>query len=371
MTKRDYYEILGIKKDASKTDIKKAYRKLALKYHPDKNPDKEAEEKFKEISEAYAVLYDDEKRKLYDQYGHVGIDQNYSYEDIFKGADFSDIFRGMGFDFDFGFNDIFERFFGHRTGFNRRSTTRSRGSDLRYDIEISLEDAFNGLESTIRVPRNEICDICHGSGAKPGTKPKTCSRCKGSGQMRQSRRTAFGMFTQITTCSDCNGAGTIIEKPCSECRGSGIVQKTRNIELKIPKGVDDGSQLRLAGEGEAGQGGNGDLYIVIHIKKNPNFNRRRNDLHTIKNLLFTEATIGTKLDIKTIDGSIEKLKIPEGTQSGDIFKIRGRGMPSLYGRGQGDLYVEVKLKTPDKLSRKAKKLVEELNKELKNNNKKN
>jgi molecular chaperone DnaJ len=371
MTKRDYYEILGIDKDADKAEIKKAYRKLALKYHPDKNPDKSAEEKFKEISEAYAVLYDDEKRRLYDQYGHVGIDQNYSSEDIFRGADFSDIFRGMGFDFDFGFNDIFERFFGHRTGFNKRSSMRSRGADLRYDIEISLEDAYNGLESTIRVPRSEVCDNCNGTGANPGTKPKTCSQCNGSGQMRQSRRTAFGMFTQITTCSRCNGSGTIIDNPCSECRGSGFVQKTRNIELKIPRGVDDGSQLRLAGEGEAGTGGNGDLYIVIHIKKDSFFNRRGNDLHTVKNILFTEASIGTKLDIKTIDGSYEKLKIPEGTQTGDIFKIRGKGMPGLYGGGHGDLYVEVKLKTPKKVSRKAKKLIEELNEELKNHNKNN
>lgn len=365
MKKRDYYEILGISKDAKKAEIKKAYRKLALKYHPDKNPDKEAEEKFKEISEAYAVLYDDEKRRLYDQYGHAGIDQHYSYEDIFRGADFSDIFRGMGFDFDFGFDDIFERFFGHRTGFKRRSSMRSRGADLRYDIEISLEDAYHGLESTIHVPRSETCNICHGSGVSPGSQPKSCSQCNGTGQMRQSRRTAFGMFTQITTCSRCQGSGTIIENPCSECIGKGIVQKTRNIELKIPRGLDDGSQLRLAGEGEAGPGGTGDLYIVVHIKKNPVFTRRGNDLHTIKNVLFTEASIGTRLDIKTIDGSVEKLKIPEGTQNGDVLKIRGKGMPALHGRTQGDLYVEIQLKTPQKISRKAKKLLEELNNELK------
>ena len=366
MTKRDYYEILGVEKNASKAEIKKAYRKLALKYHPDKNPDKSAEEKFKEISESYAVLYDDEKRKLYDQFGHAGIDQRYSSEDIFRGADFSDIFRGMGFDinFGFGFDDIFERFFGHRMGFERRSARR-RGADLRYDIEISLEDAYKGLETTIRVPRSETCENCNGSGAEPGTSPKKCPQCQGTGQMRNSRRTAFGMFTQVTACIKCRGQGTFIEKPCSECKGRGFVQKTRNIELKIPKGVDDGSQLRLAGEGEAGIGGTGDLYIVIHVKRHPKFNRRGNDLHTIKELLFTEAAIGTKIDVGTIDGQTEKLKIPEGTQNGDIIRVRGKGMPGLRGRGQGDLFVEISLKTPKKLSRKARKLIDQLNDELK------
>ena len=365
MTKRDYYEILGVEKNASKAEIKKAYRKLALKYHPDKNPDKNAEEKFKEISEAYAVLYDDEKRSLYDQYGHAGIDQRYSYEDIFRGADFSDIFRGMGFDFNFGFDDIFERFFGHRMGFERGSPHRRRGADLRYDIEISLEDVYKGVETTIQVPRSETCDVCNGSGAKPGTSPKSCPQCDGTGQMRSSRRTAFGMFTQITTCNRCHGQGTIIEERCPECNGKGIIQKTRDIELRIPKGVDDGSQLRLASEGEAGSGGTGDLYVVVHIKKHPKFNRRGQDLHIIKDITFPEATIGTKIDVETLNGEVEKLKIPEGTQNGDIFKIRGRGVPGLHGRGQGDLYVEIHVKTPTKLTRRARKLLEELNDELK------
>ena len=266
MTKRDYYDILGVDKNSSKGEIKKTYRKLALKYHPDKNPSKAAEEKFKEISEAYAVLYDDEKRSMYDRFGHAGIDQRYSYEDIFRGVDFSDIFRGMGFD------DIFERFFGHRMGFDRREASRRRrGMDLRYDIEISLEDAYHGLETTINVPRTEKCDICNGSGAKPGTNPKKCPQCDGTGQMRSSRRTDFGMFTQITMCNRCRGQGTVIDDPCWECRGEGLVQKKREIELKIPKGVDDGSQLRLSGEGEAGSGGAGDLYVEIHILQHPNF----------------------------------------------------------------------------------------------------
>ena len=366
MAKKDYYDILGINKNASKAEIKKAYRKLALKYHPDKNPDKNAEEKFKEVSEAYAVLYDDKKRRLYDQYGHAGIDQRYTYEDIFRGTDFSDIFSGMDFDFGFGIDDIFERFFGHRMGFDRRPR-RTRGADLRYDIEISLEDAFKGLETTIRVPRSETCDNCNGSGAKPGTNPEKCPQCNGSGQMRSSRRTAFAMFTQVTTCSKCRGQGTFIEEPCSDCRGRGIVQKIRNIELNIPKGVDDGSQLRLAGVGEASSGGTGDLYVVVHVKKHPKFNRRGNDLHMVKEIIFTEAAIGTKIEVETIDGQIEKLKIPEGTENGDIFRIRGRGMPGLRGRGQGDLYVETKLTTPKKLTRRAKQLLEELNDEFKNN----
>jgi len=363
MAKRDYYEILGVDRNASKAEIKKAYRKLALKYHPDKNPDKDAEEKFKDISEAYAVLYDDEKRALYDRYGHAGIDQRYTYEDIFRGADFSDIFRGLGFDF--GFDDIFERFFGHRMGFDRGTPRRTRGADVRYDIEISLEDAYTGLETEIRVPRTEPCDTCSGSGAKPGTSPKQCPHCEGTGQLRRSQRTAFGMFTQVTTCNRCHGEGTIIEESCPTCKGSRTIQKTRSIELKIPQGVDDGSQLRLPGEGEPGSmgGSTGDLYVVVHLKKHPTFQRRGTDLHTIKEISFPEAALGAKVDVETLDG-IETLKIPPGTQSGDLFKLSHKGMPYLQGRGYGDLYVEVQVQTPKRLSREAKRLMEALDKEL-------
>ena len=368
MTKRDYYEILGLNKNASKAEIKKVYRKLALKYHPDKNPDKTAEEKFKEISEAYAVLYDDEKRNMYDQYGHTGIDQRYSYEDIFRGADFGDIFRGAGFDFGINFNDIFERFFGHRTGFERESSRRRRGMDLRLSIEISLEDAYNGLETEIDVPRTETCDTCNGSGAKPGTSPKKCPQCNGTGQLKQSRRTAFGMFTQISTCTKCHGQGTTIEEYCHRCNGRGTIQRTRSIELKIPRGVENGSHLRLTGEGEAGAvgGRSGDLYVVVNIKKHPKYNKRGMDLHMIKQISFPEASLGAKIEVETLDRGFEKLKIPEGTQNGEIFKINKKGMPSLHGRGYGDLYLEVHVTTPRKLSRKAKKLLEELDKEIKN-----
>jgi len=364
MTKQDYYKILNIDKNASKSDIKKAYRKLALKYHPDKNKDKDAEAKFKDISEAYAVLYDDEKRKMYDQYGHSGINQHYTSEDIFRGADFSDIFRGMGGDFGFGFDDIFEQFFGHRRGGTQRSRVQ-RGQDLRYDMEIRLEDAYHGVETEIRVPRTEICDTCQGSGAKPGTSLKKCPQCGGTGQMRVSQRTAFGMFTQVGVCQKCGGQGTIIEKACPACRGQGTIQKTRQIDVKIPTGVDDGSQLRLANQGEQmGKGGkSGDLYIVLHIKKHPKFNRRHADLHQKINISFPKAVLGSKIMIDSLKGP-EKLRIPEGIESGQIIKLSGKGMPHLHGRGYGDMYVEVHVKTPKKLSRKARKIVEELEQEL-------
>ena len=368
MTKRDYYKILGVDKNASKSEIKKAYRKLALKYHPDKNPNKDAEEKFKEISEAYAVLYDDEKRKMYDMYGHAGIDQRYSYEDIFRGVDFSDIFRGMGFDF--GFDDIFEQFFGHRGGFERRPRTQ-RGSDLRYDIEISLEQAFEGVKTEINVPRTEICETCNGSGAKPGTQPKNCSQCNGTGQKRVSQRTAFGMFTQVTTCPKCHGQGTVIDEPCPSCRGRGTLQKTRKIELNIPRGADEGTQLRLAGEGEqlGGGGRSGDLYIIVHIKEHPKFKRRGADLYQRIDISFPQATLGAKIDVDTLQGS-ERLRIPDGTESGEVFTIRNRGMPKLRSGGYGDMYVEVKIKTPRRLSKKAKKILEELEEELDQNDQK-
>jgi len=361
MTKQDYYDVLNIDKNASKSEIKKAYRKMALKYHPDKNKEKGAEEKFKEISEAYAVLYDDEKRKMYDTYGHAGIDQQFSKEDIFRGADFGDIFRGMGFG---GFDDIFEQFFGQRRGFHQQPRTQ-RGRDLRFDMEIRLEDAYRGVETEIRIPRTEVCDTCKGSGAKPGSEPKKCPQCGGSGQMRVSQRTAFGVFTQVGTCQKCQGEGTIIEKPCSSCHGRGTVQKTRMIDLKIPKGVNDGSQLRLAGQGEQiGKGGvGGDLYVVIHIKNHPKFKRRGNDLLQKISVSFPQAVLGSKIDVDVISGT-EKLKIPEGAESGDVFKLSGKGMPRLQGRGFGDMYVEVHVNTPKKLSRKAKKLVEELKEEL-------
>ena len=361
MAKEDYYDVLGVDKNSDKREIKKAYRKLALKYHPDKNSSKDAEAKFKEVSESYAVLSDDEKRKMYDTYGHAGIDQQYSAEDIFRGADFGDIFRGAGF----GFDDIFEQFFGHRTGFGGGRQGRRRGASLRYDIEIDLEDAYNGLKTEIRVPRTEICDNCNGSGAKPGTTPKKCPQCGGTGQMKQSRRTAFGMFTQVMVCNRCHGQGTIIEQPCPKCSGSGKVQVTRDIDIKIPKGVDNGLQLKLAGEGETGSAGSGDLYVVVHVRGHSKFRRNGADLYISKAISFPEAALGTKIDVETVDGSIEKLRVPGGTQSGEVFRVRKRGMPYLHDRGNGDLFVEIRIDTPKNLSKKSKKLLGELHDELK------
>ena len=360
MEKKDYYDILGLDHSATKDDIKKAYRKLALKYHPDKNKEKGAEEKFKEISEAYAVLYDDEKRKMYDQHGHAGIDQQYTKEDIFRTTDFGDIFRGMGFDF----NDIFEQFFGQRGGFNQRPRAQ-RGSDIRYDIEISLDDAYRGMNTELEVPRTELCDTCHGTGSRPGTSPKQCSTCGGSGQMQVSRRTAFGMFTQITTCSKCRGQGMIIEDPCPTCRGRGTQQKTRKIEVHIPKGIDDGAHLRLAGQGEHPNGAtqSGDLYVVVHMKQHPVFERRGADLYRKLNISFPQAALGASLSVDTLQGK-EKLKIPEGTENGTLVKLKGSGMPKIQGLGYGDLYVLIQVTTPKKLSKRAKLLLEEVEREL-------
>ena len=364
MEKQDYYKVLGIEKNASKDDIKKAYRRLALKYHPDKNKAPDAEEKFKGISEAYAVLYDDEKRRMYDQYGHAGIDQRYTTEDIFRGADFNDIFRSMGINF--GFDDIFSQFFGRRTGFDQRARPQ-RGNDIRYDIEISLEDAYKGLETELEVPRTELCDTCKGSGAKPGTRPVRCQTCGGTGQMRSTQRTGFGVFTQITTCSRCHGQGTIIEEPCPTCRGRGVVQKTRKIEVKIPKGIDDDSHLRLASQGEQlGSGSQaGDLYLVVHIKNHSLYERRGPDLYRKLEVSFSQAALGATVPLETFQGT-EKVKVPEGTESGDIIKLKNKGMPQMRGFGYGDLYLVVQVKTPKKLSKNARFLLEELGKELPN-----
>jgi len=362
MTKRDYYEILGVDKNASPDQIKKAYRKLALQYHPDKNKAKDAEERFKEISEAYAVLHDDEKRKMYDQYGHSGIDQRYTTEDIFRGADFNDIFRGMGFDF--GVDDIFSQFFGGR-GRTGRQVRAQRGSDLRYDIEIRLEEAYKGMETEIQVPRTERCETCQGSGAKPGTSPKRCPSCNGTGELRQSRRTAFGVFTQIGVCPKCRGQGTMIETPCPTCRGHGVVQRTRKIDLKIPRGIDDGDHLRLTGEGEHPGGGteSGDLYVVVHIRKHPLFERRGEHLYRKKDVSFPTVALGGTITVETLDGT-ERLKIPEGTESGNIFKLKNQGMPHMRGSGYGDMYVEIHVKTPKRLTKRGRLLLEEVAREF-------
>ncbi len=359
--KRDYYEILGVSRDASKDAIKKAYRKLAMKYHPDRNKSPDAEEKFKEISEAYGVLSDDTKRSQYDRWGHAGINGRYTQEDIFRNINFDDIFGDMGFGFG-GFDSIFDMVFG---GGSRRTragkTGPTRGSDLRVDIEITLEDAYKGLETKVSYKRQETCTTCSGSGAKPGTGQKTCPTCNGSGQVGYTKRTMFGQFTSVTTCDKCMGEGRIIENPCQRCYGNGVIQKTRKLTVKIPAGVDNGSRLRVHGEGDAGKKGGqpGDLYVVIHIKPHKIFVRDGTDLFCEVPITFPQAALGDQIEVPTLNGRA-KMKIPPGTQSGTVFRLKGKGMPSLRGYGRGDEHVKIVVTTPKKLSRKEEKLYKEL-----------
>ncbi|HDN50712.1 MAG TPA: molecular chaperone DnaJ [Thermoplasmatales archaeon] len=359
--KRDYYEVLGVSRDASKAEIKKAYRRLALKYHPDKSSDPDAEEKFKEISEAYAVLSDDEKRRQYDRFGHAGIDGRYSYEDIFRGADFSDIFRDIGFDF--GFNDLFERFFGGFGGGFRERKQR-RGRDIVYAISITLEDAYFGRKREFFIERNERCPSCSGTGAADYSKVMPCSACNGSGQVRHTQRTPFGQFTQITVCPSCHGEGNIIQNPCRECSGTGVQRKRRKIKVTIPKGIEDGMHLRLAGEGEAGPNGAppGDLYLEVHIEEHEKFTRVGRDLYTTKTISYPEAVLGSEVTVETLEGT-ETLTIPAGTQPGTVFVIKGKGMPDMH-RKRGDLKVKVDIAVPKKLSSKERELITQLAEEM-------
>ena len=361
-SKRDYYDVLNVSRNVSKEEIKKAYRKLALKYHPDRNKSPGAEEKFKEISEAYAVLSDDKKRMQYDQWGHEGISSRYTWDDIFRGADFDRIFRDLGFGFG-GSDNIFNMFF--RGGARRRHGPR-RGTDLRYDIEITLEEAAFGLDKEMEVPGFEVCGTCHGSGVKPGTGPKKCPKCNGTGEIRLTRRFGYMHFTEIQTCDECHGKGIFIKNLCKDCRGTGIVQRLRRIRLKIPPGVDNAYSLRLRGEGKPGtQGGpKGDLYIVVHVKPHEIFERNGNDVFCGAHIGFPQVALGTKIHVPTLDGEA-KLKIPAGTQTGTLFRLKGKGVPRLNGWGRGDQYVRVFVQTPTKLTRRQKKLLAELAKEMK------
>lgn len=355
--KKDYYEILGVPRNATKEEIKKAYRRLALKYHPDRNKSPEAEEKFKEISEAYAVLSDDEKRRLYDMYGHAGIDSRYSQEDIFRGVNFEDIFS------DLGFGNIFDFFFG-----GRHRDRPKKGPDLRIDISITLEEAYKGGEKLIRFSKFEVCGSCSGSGAAPGGMA-TCPECGGSGNIGYTRRTPFGVFSQYTTCSRCGGSGRVIVKPCRECGGSGRIRVERKLKVKIPAGIESGARLRVPGEGEAGKDGAppGDLYIVVHVKEHELFRREGDNLFVDVPISFSQAALGGEIEVPTLDGSA-RLNIPAGTQTHTVFKLRGRGMPRIRG-GKGDLYVRVIVKTPEKLTPEMRKLFERLA-ELENSKKK-
>jgi len=362
--KRNYYEILGVPKDASKDVIKDAYRKLALQYHPDRNKSPEAEEKFKEISEAYAVLSDDGKRQQYDNLGGAGFDQRYSREDIFRGADFDSIFRDMGVSS--GFGDLFNVFFGGRD-FEERQEVIS-GRDLRCEVNIALEEAARGVEKEIEIPRIERCEVCGGSGAAPGTSVQTCPKCKGSGKLQNTSGSEFGTFVQVVPCSACKGRGQIIVSPCRNCKGKGRVKRARKITVKIPVGVNEGYQLRLKGQGEAptGEGPSGDLYILIHMAPHQYFRRDGDNLLYNLNISFTQAALGAEVTIPAIEGKAN-LRIHPGTQSGQILRVKGRGMPRIGGYGRGDLRVRVNVVVPEKLTQRQRALLEELAKELDQN----
>jgi molecular chaperone DnaJ len=354
--KRDYYEVLGVKRDASKDEIKDAYRKLALQYHPDRNKEAGAEEKFKEISEAYAVLSDDQKRQTYDQLGHSGFDQRYRQEDIFRGADFDSVFRDMGF------GDIFRTFFGGG-GF---STERSNvGQDLAYNLEITLEEAARGVEKEIEIPRTEHCDVCGGSGAAPGTSARICPRCGGSGQVQVQQRSSFAMYVQVTACPQCKGKGRLIDNPCSNCHGTGLVRKRRKITVRIPPGIDEGYQLRLRGEGEmvANGGEAGDLYVVVHVKQNQQFLRDGDDLWYVAMISYPQAALGAEIAIPTLDG-LTSIRIHSGTQVGEVITLRGKGMPHFRSYGKGDLLVRIGVSVPDKLTSQQRALLEQLAREF-------
>lgn len=355
--KRDYYEVLGAQRNASKDEIKDAYRKLAMQFHPDRNKDVGAEEKFKEISEAYAVLSDDQKRQTYDQLGHAGFDQRYRQEDIFRGADFDSIFR------DTGFGDIFRTLFGGG-GFSEQRT--NRGQDIGYDLEITLEEAAKGAEKEIEIPRTEKCEICGGSGAAPGTNPITCPRCHGTGQVENVSKGAFGMYMRlVTACPKCRGRGTLIQTPCSNCHGTGVVRKRRKISVRIPPGIDEGNQLRLRGEGEVApnDGEAGDLYVAIHIKQHPSFIREGDDLWYIAVISYPQAALGAEISVPTIDGPTT-IKVHPGTQVGETITLRGKGMPRFRGYGKGDLLIRVGIAVPEKLTGQQRALLEQLAKEF-------
>lgn len=345
MSKRDFYEVLEISKTATDQEIKSSYRKLALKYHPDRNPgSKEAEDKFKEAAEAYAVLSDEDKRRMYDRFGHAGLGTGAGGFDPSAFTGFEDIFGGLG-DI-FGMGDS-----------GRRRGGPQRGSDLRYDLEISFEESAKGAETTIQIPRQETCDSCKGSGSAPGTKPSTCPQCQGRGQLRYQQ----GFFTVARTCGQCRGAGSVITKPCSTCRGMGRLQKERKLTVRIPAGIATGQRLRLTNEGEAGPAGgpSGDLYVVIHVQDHAFFQREGNDLLCEISLNFSTLALGGDIKIPTLEGE-ETFAVPEGTQSGTTLSLRGRGMPDVGGRGRGDLLLTVKVITPRKLTREQKKLLEQL-----------
>ena len=352
-TKRDYYEVLGIDRGATDEEVKKAFRKLAFKHHPDHNSDAEAEEKFKEANEAYQVLSDTDKRAAYDRFGHGGTDG----------------FSGRGFEgFDFGgFGDIFDAFFGGATTATRQAPRR--GADLHYRLGISFEEAAFGSEKVVPVSRTENCSLCHGVGAKPGSELSRCSNCNGTGQIKRVQQSIFGRFTNITTCPRCHGEGRIITDPCPQCRGTGKEKHKRDISVKIPAGVDNSSQIRLSGEGEAGERGGptGNLYISLSVKPHEFFIRDDDNILYELPVNFAQAALGDEVEIPTLDGKT-KLKIPAGSQTGKVFRLKGQGIPHLHKGGRGDHLVFLFVATPEKLTGKERQLLQELAKSLNHNN---
>lgn len=364
--KRDYYEVLGIPKTASSDDIKKAYRKLAIKYHPDRNPgDKNAEEKFKEATEAYEVLSDDKKRPIYDQYGFAGLDGNTGFGGAggFTGSrafhDFSDLFSGMGG----GFGDIFEGIFGGGS----RSSARSRnpnapqqGQSLRYDLDISFKDAVYGTKAEIKFSHNEACPDCRGTGAAAGGSRKTCSACGGTGQIRRQA----GFFSVQQTCPTCRGEGTVIDKPCQHCHGTGVEEKSKRVTLTIPAGVDDGKRIAIHGEGDAGKNGGapGDLIVVLHVEPHAYFERSGQDLYCAVPVTMAQAALGETIFITTLDGKKIEFRLPSGTQNGKLLRIKGEGVPVLNSSRKGDLYIKILVQVPSRMSSRQKELLQEFSK---------
>jgi molecular chaperone DnaJ len=358
-SKRDYYEVLGVARTASVDEIKDSYRKLAMQYHPDRNKAPDAEEKFKEISEAYAVLSDADKRRQYDMLGHAGFDERYTTEDIFRGADFESIFRDLGVNF--GFGDLFSTVFG-RQDFGERVT---RGRDLAYDLQITLEEAAHGTEKEIRFRRTEKCDLCGGTGAAPGTSPKTCPNCRGAGRIQKVNRSRFGTFVQVVPCPTCRGVGHIIDSPCPRCRGTGLTRRDRNITVKVPSGIDDGYQLRLQGQGEMSPDSDspGDLYVLIHVAPHQIFKRDEDDLLLDLRIGFPQAALGARVSVPTLDGNTD-VDIPAGTQPGGVIRLKGKGMPRFRGYGRGDMLLRIDVAVPEKLTGQQRALLEELAKEF-------
>lgn len=344
--KRDYYESLGVGRNASADELKSAYRKLAKEYHPDVNSEPGAEERFKEINEAYAVLSDGERRAAYDRFGHAGL-------------------KGMPTDFDFGFSDIFEDFFGFGLGGRRQRNAPRRGADLRYDMKLEFEEAVFGVEKEIEFARRDTCSRCKGSGAELGTAPTRCPTCDGSGEVRQVRQTFLGSMVNVTACPNCGGRGEVVSTPCQNCSGSGIEQLRVERTISIPPGVNDGTQIRVGGEGEPGpnQGPRGDLYVVVRVNRHRFYRRRNDDILLDLAINLTQAALGSEIDVPTLDGN-EKLRIPAGTQPGRVFRMRGKGVPHLQRNGRGDQLVVISIDIPKTLTAEQRELLEQLSETL-------